>query len=105
MGTFQQDDAFPYKLSPRNKFLFIRQCLPFFPSCTVSYVRRLSQTSKMADWKIKVNKRCFVCKKIRNVNRGLTDKRHAEFDLLVYLRDYVMNHTSSFSNSENFPLI
>jgi hypothetical protein len=35
----------------------------------------------MADWKMKVKERCSVCNKIRNVNRGLADKRHAGFDL------------------------
>jgi late competence protein required for DNA uptake (superfamily II DNA/RNA helicase) len=57
----------------------------------------------MADWKIKLNKRCSVCNKIRNVNRGLAEKRRAGFDL--YCRDCVMNHTSSISNYENLPPI
>jgi hypothetical protein len=75
---------------------------PFIQSSTVSYVSRLSHPSKMADWKINVNKRLFVRKKIRNVNRGLTDNRHAGFDL--YLQDYIMKQ-KLFSNLENPTLI
>ena len=81
LGTFQQDDYFPYTPSPQISLFFFANVFPLIQSYTVSQVRRLSHPSKMADWKTKVKTRCFVCKKIRKVNRGLTDERHAGFDL------------------------
>ena len=76
---------------PEISFFSFAIVFPFVKSSTVSYVRRLSLShpSKTADWKIEINKRGFVCKKLRNVNRGLTDKRHARFEL--YLTDYIWN--------------